>query len=176
MIGLIRAISLLGWLLLSACTGGTPEGITPVKPFVLGPYLGQWREIARLDHSFERGLVQVTATYSMNEDGSVRVLNRGWDTANARWKEAVGRAVFVGPGDEGRLKVSFFGPFYGGYNVIEYDPARYTMICGPDRKYLWILAREPQLDQATLDRLLQRAKALGFDTDKLIYPAASAKK
>ena len=167
----------LAWaLLLTACNGGTPEGIAPVKPFELKPYLGVWHEIARLDHSFERGLTQVSATYSMNEDGSVRVLNRGWDAARGKWKEAVGRAVFVGASDEGRLKVSFFGPFYGGYNIIEYDPAHYTMICGPDRSYFWILAREPKLDQATLDRLLQRAKALGFDTDKLIYPAESAKK
>ncbi len=176
MIRVARLLAMLGWMLLTACGGGTPEGIVPVRPFELNPYLGQWHEIARLDHSFERGLTHITATYSMNEDGSVRVLNRGWDVGRGKWKEAVGRAVFVGPSDEGRLKVSFFGPFYGGYNIIEYDPARYTMICGPDRSYFWILAREPRLDQATLDRLLQRAKALGFETDALIYPAESAKK
>jgi apolipoprotein D and lipocalin family protein len=162
-------------LLATGCTG-IPEGITPVQGFDLSRYLGTWHEIARLDHSFERGLTNTTATYSLREDGSVRVLNRGWDASSNKWKEAEGRAVFVGPSDEGRLKVSFFGPFYGAYNIIAYDPQRYSMICGPDRSYFWILSREPKLDQATLDRLIQRARALGFETDKLIYPAMSAKK
>jgi apolipoprotein D and lipocalin family protein len=162
-------------LLVAGCTG-IPEGITPVRNFKLQPYLGVWHEVARLDHSFERGLSNITATYSMNADGSVKVLNRGWDATRNKWKEAEGRALFVGASDEGRLKVSFFGPFYGGYNIIEYDPARYSMICGPDRSYFWILSREPQLDQATLDRLLKRARELGFATEKLIYPAESAKK
>lgn len=156
-------------LLLTACSTEPPPGVVPVKPFALKPYLGIWYEIARLDHSFERGLTDVSAKYSLNEDGSVRVLNRGWNASRKKWQEAIGRAVFVGNPDEGRLKVSFFGPFYGGYNIIEYDPAEYTMICGPDYSYLWVLSREPKLDDATLQRLVARAKALGFDTDKLIY-------
>ena len=170
-----RLFALFGMMWLASCTG-VPDGIVPVQSFSLKPYLGVWHEIARLDHSFERGLTQISATYSLNEDGSVKVLNRGWDVAQGKWKEAQGRAVFVGPSDQGRLKVSFFGPFYGAYNVIEYDPTRYTMICGPDRSYFWILSREPRLDQATLDRLIQRARSLGFETDKLIFPAESAKK
>jgi len=97
------------------------------------------------------------------------VLNRGWDASKAQWKEAEGRAVFIGSSNEGRLKVSFFGPFYGAYNVIALDPDRYSMICGPDRSYFWILAREPKLDPKTLEMLIGRAKALGFATDKLIY-------
>lgn len=155
-------------LAIMGCTR-LPEGIRPVSSFELQRYLGQWHEVARLDHRFERGLTQVTATYSLNGDGSVKVLNRGWDATKGRWKEAEGRAVFLGSSQEGRLKVSFFGPFYGAYTVIALEPDRYSMICGPDRTYLWILSREPRLDPATLQRLVAQAKDLGFATDQLIY-------
>jgi apolipoprotein D and lipocalin family protein len=147
-----------------------PEGITPVTGFDLQRYLGEWHEVARLDHRFERGLTKVTATYSLNADGSVKVLNRGWNAAKGQWKEAEGRAVFIGAATEGRLKVSFFGPFYGSYTVMALEPERYSMICGPDRSYFWILSREPRLDPATLQRLIAQAKALGFATEQLIYP------
>jgi len=172
---ILKVFSLALVLVTASCTG-VPEGINPVQGFALQPYLGVWHEVARLDHSFERGLTQVTATYSLRDDGSVKVLNRGWDALSAKRKEAEGRALFVGPSNEGRLKVSFFGPFYGAYNIIEYDPAKYSMIAGPDRSYFWILAREPKLDPETLERLIKRAAALGFATDKLIYPEPLAKK
>jgi len=172
---MLQALMLALALLAASCTG-VPEGIKPVQGFELKPYLGVWHEVARLDHSFERGLTQVTATYGLRDDGSVKVLNRGWDAAQGKWKEAEGRALFVGPSNEGRLKVSFFGPFYGAYNVIDYDPLKYSMITGPDRSYFWILSREPKLDAQTLDRLIKRAQALGFATDKLIYPTDSAGK
>jgi len=147
-----------------------PQGIRPVQSFELQRYLGEWHEVARLDHRFERGLTRVTATYSLRADGSVKVLNRGWNAAEGRWKEAEGRAVFVGSTQEGRLKVSFFGPFYGAYTVMALDPERYSMICGPDRTYFWILSRKPALDPATLQELVAQAKALGFATEQLIYP------
>jgi apolipoprotein D and lipocalin family protein len=156
-------------LSITACTR-LPEGITPIQGFELKRYLGEWHEVARLDHRFERGLTKVTATYDLRGDGSVRVLNRGWDAAKGQWKEAQGRAVFVGAPTEGRLKVSFFGPFYGAYTIIALEPERYSMICGPDRSYFWILAREPKLDPQTLEMLLSQAKTLGFATDRLIYP------
>jgi apolipoprotein D and lipocalin family protein len=101
----------VAWVLVLAACTRLPEGITPVQGFELKRYLGEWHEIARLDHRFERGLTLVTATYSLRSDGSVRVLNRGWNAATAQWKEAEGRAVFIGSSSEGRLKVSFFGPF-----------------------------------------------------------------
>jgi len=167
-----RALRMLGLgclLALVACLG-LPEGIRPVQEFELKRYLGEWHEVARMDHRFERGLTRVTATYSLRDDGSVRVLNRGWNTATGQWKEAEGKAVFVGSSREGRLKVSFFGPFYGAYTVIALDPDRYSMICGPDRSYFWILAREPKLDPKTLEMLLGRARELGFATDRLIFP------
>lgn len=160
---LVAALATMG------CTR-LPQGIRPVQPFELQRYLGEWHEVARLDHRFERGLTKVTATYSLRADGSVKVLNRGWNAAEGRWKEAEGRAVFVGSTQEGRLKVSFFGPFYGAYTVMALDPERYSMICGPDRTYFWILSRKPVLDPTTLQELVAQAKAQGFATDRLIYP------
>lgn len=164
----------LSWLLvltsflLSACAS-IPEGIKPVMNFQLDRYLGQWYEIARLDHSFERGLEQVTASYSLNQDGSVRVLNRGFNTLKQQWQEAEGRAQFVESPQVGRLKVSFFGPFYGGYNIVELDKNyQHALIVGNDRSYLWILSRTARLDPATQEYLIQRAQALGFATEQLI--------
>jgi len=167
-----RSLTMTVAVAVLASTGCTrlPEGITPVTGFDLQRYLGEWHEVARLDHRFERGLTKVTATYSLNADGSVKVLNRGWNAAKGQWKEAEGRAVFIGAATEGRLKVSFFGPFYGAYTIIALEPGRYSMICGPDRSYFWILSRELQLDPATLQGLIAQAKALGFPTEQLIYP------
>jgi len=148
-----------------------PDGVVAVKNFDAQRYLGTWYEIARLDHSFERGLVNVSATYSLRKDGGLRVMNRGFDPKLNRWKEAEGRAYFVAGRDQGRLKVSFFGPFYGGYNIIALDERDYAhaLICGNSRSYLWILARQPQLSAAALADLTARARALGFDTNALIY-------
>jgi apolipoprotein D and lipocalin family protein len=167
-----RNIVLAGALLLglNACVG-IPDGVEPVTGVELEKYLGTWYEIARLDHSFERGLSNVTATYSKREDGGIRVINRGYNAQEGEWDEAEGKAYFVGQSDVGRLKVSFFGPFYGGYNIIELDMQnyQYSLVAGPDRSYLWILARQPQLDEAILQRLVAKANSLGFATDKLIY-------
>ena len=156
-------------IFVAACTGA-PEGVEPVSGFELNRYLGTWYEIARLDHRFERGLSNVTATYSLRDDGGVRVINRGYDAEDGEWNEAEGKAYFVGDEDTGQLKVSFFGPFYGGYNIIELDKEgyRYSMVAGPDRSYLWILSREPDLDDAVLERLLAKAGELGFPLGELI--------
>jgi len=162
----------LGTLLLGGCVS-LPDGIEPVSGFELERYLGTWYEIARLDHSFERGLSRVTAEYSMRDDGGVKVLNRGFKEASGEWKEAVGRAYFVESSDIGQLKVSFFGPFYGGYNIISLDKQDYqwALVCGPNRDYLWVLARSPRLDAAIFDALIDKAGALGFDTGALIRVA-----
>lgn len=98
--------------LIAGCTG-VPEGIKPIEDFTLDRYRGKWYEIARLDHSFERGLSRVTAEYSLREDGGVKVVNRSFDAEHARWKQSEGKAYFVGAPNVGHLKVSFFGPFYG---------------------------------------------------------------
>jgi len=155
---------------LNACVG-VPEGVEPVHGFELDRYLGRWYEIARLDHSFERGLIKVTAEYGLRDDGGVRVLNRGFDPVKNEWEEATGKAYFVGEPDTGQLKVSFFGPFYGAYNILVLDKAsyQYSLVAGPDYSYLWILARSPDLNQTIIDSLVQAAQAMGFPTDKLIY-------
>ncbi|MEY3808645.1 MAG: hypothetical protein RI893_1621 [Pseudomonadota bacterium] len=156
--------------LLSSCTG-IPEGVTAIEGFEINRYLGTWYEVARLDHRFERGLENISATYSLRDDGGVNVLNKGWDTKEGEWREALGKAYFVEQPDQGRLKVSFFGPFYGGYNIIELDKKdyAYSMVVGPDRSYFWILSRTQQLPEATLQALIKQAKALGFSTDQLIF-------
>jgi apolipoprotein D and lipocalin family protein len=160
--------------LLGGCTGvsdGVPDGVPTVKGFELDRYLGTWYEIARLDHRFERGMSNITATYSMREDGGVSVLNRGYKVAKGEWDEATGKAYFVGDTDVGELKVSFFGPFYGGYNIVELDKDdyQYALVAGPDRSYLWILARSPELGPDVMSALVGKAKELGFPTDELIY-------
>jgi apolipoprotein D and lipocalin family protein len=165
-----HALLLLGPLLLSACSTLPPAGIQPVSGFDLQRYSGKWHEIARLDHRFERGLSDVSASYSIRQDGSVEVLNRGYDACASRWKQATGRARFNADTSTASLKVSFFGPFYGGYHVVALDPDyRWAMVAGNDRSYLWILARDKTLDPAVKTRLLQQAHSLGFDTDKLIW-------
>jgi len=149
---------------------GMPAGVRPVGEFELEPYLGKWYEIARLDHSFERGLDNVSADYSLRDDGGVRVINRGYARAEGRWKQAEGKAYFVGSPNEGYLKVSFFGPFYGSYVVFELDQEQYqyAFVSGYDHHYLWLLARTPTVEPALLVRFMARAKSLGFDTDQLI--------
>ena len=156
---------------LAACSTTPPEGVSPVTPFDLTRYEGKWYEIARLDHSFERGMSDVNATYQLQEDGSVKVINRGYDTQRQAWKEAIGRALFIGDSSTGSLKVSFFGPFYGGYHVIALDQQNYrwSLVAGPDRDYLWILARDKTLPAEVREQLLSQARALGFATDKLIW-------
>ncbi len=160
---------------LSAGCATAPKGIVPVSGFELQRYLGTWHEIARLDHSFERGLVGVTAEYSLRQDGGVKVVNRGYKTSAGIWKEAEGRAYFTGDGAVGQLKVSFFRPFYGGYNIIELDREGYSyaLVAGPSRSYLWILAREPELSPQITQRLVNRAGELGFNTEKLIFPGVA---
>lgn len=168
----VPALAVLVLLLLNGCTGA-PDGVVVVKDFEIDRYLGTWYEIARLDHRFERGLSQITANYSMRDDGGVHVVNRGYNTEEDEWDEAIGKAYFVGDSDVGQLKVSFFGPFYGGYNIIELDKAgyQYSLVAGPNRDYLWILSRTPQLDEATLEALVNKARDLGFATDELIFVA-----
>jgi apolipoprotein D and lipocalin family protein len=162
------------WLLLavsvlvSACTG-IPEGVEPIDDFQLNRYLGKWYEIARLDHSFERGLSRVTAEYRLRDDGGVKVINRGFDAEKAKWKESVGKAYFVGAPNVGHLKVSFFGPIYGSYVIFELDEEyRYALVSGPDRSYLWLLSRTPAVDESVKQHFLERAGELGFDTSALI--------
>lgn len=167
---MLKKMWILSLLLMAGCVGDADKYPT-VTGFEVNRYLGTWHEIARFDHSFERGLDKVSADYSFREDGGLKVVNRGFDTKKQKWHEAIGKAYFVEKPDIAKLKVSFFGPFYGAYNVIELDKTNYNyvMITGGN-DYLWILSRTPQLAQETQAQLISKAKALGFDTNKLIYP------
>jgi apolipoprotein D and lipocalin family protein len=166
----MKKLAALLALLLSGCVG-IPANVQPVGDFELDRYLGTWYEIARLDHSFERGLSRVTAHYSLREDGGVRVVNRGYSAKDGKWKQAEGRAYFVQDPRTGFLKVSFFGPFYGSYVIFELDRENYAyaVVSGPDTSYLWILARNPVMDEGLKKDLVARAAARGFDTQGLIF-------
>lgn len=157
-------------LLLSGCLG-MPESIKPVDGFNLNNYLGKWYEIARLDHSFERGLSQVTANYSIKDDGGVRVINKGFSVKNNEWQEAEGKAYFVDTTTEGYLKVSFFGPFYGSYVVfeLEHKNYQYAFISGPNTDYLWLLSRTTSVEPEVMQKFLKMSKERGFNIEDLIY-------
>ena len=168
----LLALLLAGTVLLLAGCASTrpPQGVTAVTPFDMQRYQGRWYELARLDHAFERGMTNVSATYTLQADGSVRVLNRGYMPATGQWREAVGRALFTGAPTTGSLKVSFFGPFYGGYHVAALDPDyRWALVVGPDTGYAWILARDKQIAPAQQSAIVAQARALGVDTTALIW-------
>ena len=171
----IRNLFVSAFVFLSAAfssgCAGVPDGVETVSGFELDRYLGTWYEIARLDHKFERGMSDVTANYSMRDAGGVSVINSGFDEPKGEWTSANGKAFFVGDSDVGELKVSFFGPFYGGYNIVELDKDdyQYSLVVGPNRDYLWILSRSPQLDPEILSALVEKARSLGYPTDALIY-------
>lgn len=158
-------------LLLTSCAN-IPEGLQPVTGFDVTRYTGKWYEIARLDNWFERGLDKITAEYHLRNDGGLNVTNSGFNVKDGKREYAYGKAYFIGKPDVGSLKVSFFGPFYGGYHIIDLDKENYSysLIAGSGRDYLWILARQPELDEATLSRLKAKAESLGFETAKLVYP------
>ncbi|MGQ7847663.1 lipocalin family protein [Granulosicoccus sp. 3-233] len=162
----------LSALALVSCTG-LPRNVEPVKEFDVDRYLGTWYEVARLDHRFERGLSQVTAEYALQDDGSVRVTNRGYKEETGEWSEAEGKAVFVDEEDVGHLKVSFFGPFYSSYVVFELDDEdyQYAFVTGHNRKYLWFLSRTPEVSDALKSRFLQQAENADFDTSELVWVA-----
>lgn len=166
----LLALLLIGLALLSGCSTRPPPGITAVSPFDLQRYQGRWYELARLNHRFERGLTDVSATYQLQPDGSVRVINRGFDAAKGEWREAIGKALLTDAPTTASLKVSFFGPFYGGYHVAALDTDyRWALVVGPDRGYCWILARDKQLAPAQRDAIVARAQSLGIETSALIW-------
>ena len=155
--------------ILSGCVG-IPDGVQPVSNFELNKYLGKWYEVARLDHSFESGLNQVSAEYSLREDGGVSVVNRGFSLEDDKWREALGKAYFVNEPNEGYLKVSFFGPFYGSYIIFELDKEnyQYAFISGPDKDYLWLLSRTPSVKPEVMEKFISMSKKRGFNTSQLI--------
>ena len=156
---------------LTGCQTAPPQGLTPVSGFDAAAYLGRWYEIARIDHSFEEGLTHCQANYSARSNGTIRVLNCGYDPAQHAWREAEGVARFRGDAQTGSLKVSFFGPFYAGYHVLAWktNAPSYAVVCSNSRDYLWLLARDRQLPAPVIEQVLQQAQAWGFATNRLLF-------
>lgn len=169
--------ALTGITLLSIVScASIPRGAVAFKPFDKEKYLGKWYEVARMDFRFERDLKNVTATYSVNSDGTIKVDNQGYDYVVKKWKQALGKAKFTGDQNEAKLKVSFFGPFYSGYNVIALDGQyKYALVAGKNLKYLWLLSREITMPEDIKQSYLKIAKDLGFDTSALIWTEQDTK-
>ena len=165
-------------LLLTAVAVGTTlynvlkpvkSDVAVVQGFDKEQYLGKWYEIARLDFYWEKGLKNVTATYSLNDDGSIRVNNQGYHTVKEKNKQSVGKARFIRGEEEGALKVSFFGPFYSGYNVVMVDDYQYALVFGENLDYLWILSREKTISEDIKQRYLDYAKQSGYAVENLVW-------
>ncbi len=168
-IKLLKASLLSLVFTLNACVG-VPDGISPVSNFDINSYLGTWYEIARLDNRFEEGMSQVTANYSLNSDGSIRVTNRGFINEYQSWDEAIGKAVFADSDDLGHLKVSFFGPFYASYVVFNLSPDyKHSYVTSNDRDYLWFLSRTPEVDEASKTEFINQARDLGFSYQDILW-------
>jgi len=147
-----------------------PNGAVAVKPFDKERYLGKWYEIARKDFKYERDLSNTTAEYSLNDNGTIKVDNQGYNTKEGEWTQAIGKAKFVGEDNIAKLKVSFFGPFYSGYNVIAIDDEyKYALVAGKSLKYLWILSRETNIPVEIKDKYLKIAEEIGYNTADLIW-------
>lgn len=174
----MRVFACLLALLLPACTDQPPaqrESARPlrtVESVDLDRYLGLWFEIARYDHGFEEGCHGVTAEYALREDGLIAVQNTCYEGGlTGPIETAEGRARVANEQTGAELKVSFFGPFWGDYWIIELDPDyRWAVVSEPEGRYLWILSREPRMTPDILDTRLARLQADGFDTAALIYP------
>ena len=162
-------LGFLGFTFLTACKT-IPKNLAAVSPFEKERYLGDWYEIARIDSRFEKNLIYTTASYSMKKDGNIEVLNRGFDTISKQWTQVTGKAKFVKSDTIAMLKVSFFGPFYGGYNVIALDEDyRYALVSGANRNYLWILSREKSIPDSIKNDYVALAHSLGFNVTSLLW-------
>jgi apolipoprotein D and lipocalin family protein len=147
-----------------------PKGANAIQDFNKEKYLGKWYEIARLDFVFEKNLNNTTAEYSLNKDGSIKVVNRGYNFIKSKNVESVGKAKFVNDSNEGKLKVSFFGPFYSGYNILAIDSDyKYVLVVGENLKYMWLLSRDTTMPEIIKENYLKMAKDLGYDTSALIW-------
>lgn len=167
-VSIATSLALL-FLLFNNCAS-IPKKVKPVENFDINRYLGVWYEIARFDFRFEKNLDNTSAQYSLDENGNVIVLNSGYNFIKKEWKKAEGLAKFRGQKDIAALKVSFFGPFYSGYNVVALDENyQYALVAGKNLDYLWILSREKNIPDDVKADYLQVAKEIGYDTSRLIW-------
>lgn len=147
-----------------------PKRAAAVKPFDLDCFLGKWYEIGRLDYRYERTLRNTTIDYSMNDDGTIRVVNRGYDYSKRKRIITIGAAKFTGSREEGRMKLSYFKGLWMGYNVIAVDPEyKYVMIVGENLHRLWLLSREITMPENIRQAFLRKARIIGFDVTKLVW-------
>ncbi len=164
-----QTLAALAALLFSSCFE-PPPSVKPVQGFDASRYTGKWYEVARLENTFEKGLDHTTAEYSLREDGGLTVVNKGFKSEKQEWKSVTGRAYFVKNPGLGHLKVSFFRPFYGAYAIFYLDSQyQYSFVSGGDLKYLWLLSRTPTVEDSVKALFIEKASALGFATDKLIW-------
>ena len=166
---LILILVSLGYLMFGK--QGIPDGVTAVTPFDLKRFEGTWYEIARLDHGFEKNMSHVSFTYTLKDGGDFEVVNKSLDGKNGRWETSEGKGAFIGDPNVGRLKVSYFGPFYGRFNIIALDEKNYSwaMATGPSTRYLWILSRKKTLEDPIIQDLIRKAIGMGFKLDKMVH-------
>lgn len=159
-----------GLLIYNTVKAQKPVKAEPVTNFNKEKYLGKWYEIARFDYRFEKNMNNVTAEYSLRDDGKIRVFNRGYDTTAGKFKSSTGKAKFRGDDQTAALKVSFFGPFYAGYNVIAIDKDyQYALVAGENLDYLWILSRTTSIPENIKQQYLKLARSIGYMTEDLIW-------
>ena len=165
--------SVLTTLLLGVCMTASSQQFdnSTITTFDLNRYLGKWYEVARYDHAFERGLVGTTAEYSLLDDGRIKVLNSGHlNTLDGTYQQSVGKAKANRNGKAGQLRVSFFGPFYSDYYILDLAPDySYSVVGSSSPKYLWILSRTPKLSTKAQSEILTNLQQRGYDTSKLIW-------
>lgn len=166
----LAVTALLSAVFLSAGCEGKPDNLMPVENFDINKYAGTWYEIARFDFFFEKNVNKVTAEYTLNDDGTVKVINRGYNYKKGKFQQAEGKARFRDEKTRGALEVSFFGPFYGDYNVIAIDSEyTYALVAGSSYKYLWILSRTPSVPDNIRAEYTALAESLGFNVKKLVW-------
>jgi apolipoprotein D and lipocalin family protein len=164
------SIFITGIALFGISCASIPQGVTAIESFDFAKYLGKWYEIARFDFVFEKNMNNTTAEYSLNRDGTIRVENRGYNYVKDKWEKAIGKAKFRRTSSVAELKVSFFGPFYAGYNVIDIDKEyKYALVAGQNLKYLWVLSREKTIPEEVKKQYLLEAERRGFITKNLIW-------
>ena len=174
-------ITIIAFTLLAATAYGSPKDEPEVVPAVdLSRYVGQWYEIARLPNRFQKKCADsVTANYTLRSDGGIQVVNR-CRKSSGEFTTATGKATIVDKKTNAKLKVTFFWPFYGKYWILDLGPNyEYAVVGEPGRRYLWILSRTPQIDEALYQQLLAKMQSRGFDTTRMIrtaQPALSAQR
>ncbi len=164
--------ALVGLAFLTACkTNRQDLALSPVKGFDANRYLGKWYELGRFENRFERGMTKTTAHYSLNHNGTIKVVNAGYDPAKGRNRSATGKAKFASSPDLGALRVSFFGPFYGGYNIVALDRNyKWSIVAGDNpKKYFWVLSRQSQLSTQLKNEALTVARKLGIDPSSILW-------